>query len=45
VVDVDDLLGVILDWGPCDADCCLSDFDLNGTVGIDDMLTVILSWG
>jgi hypothetical protein len=42
-VDVDDLLAVILGWGPCDG--CPADFDDNGAIDVDDMLAVILAWG
>ena len=43
-VDVQDLLLVILLWGPCDGAC---DADLNGDNVVDvlDLLAVILGWG
>jgi hypothetical protein len=46
VVDVDDLIQVILDWGPCNdcpGDCtpCRGD----GFVNADDLTAVILGWG
>ncbi|MHC4990538.1 MAG: hypothetical protein ACYTGC_06115 [Planctomycetota bacterium] len=47
VVDVDDLLTVIFNWG-CDAgpDACLGDSNCDGTVGVDDLIDgVILNWG
>jgi hypothetical protein len=44
-VDADDLIRLILDWGPCDEQCCLSDFDLNGQVDVDDLVALILNWG
>jgi hypothetical protein len=45
-VDVDDLLEVILQWGPCPVPgaSCTADLDCNGTVAVDDLITVILSW-
>jgi DNA-binding beta-propeller fold protein YncE len=42
-VDVDDLVRVILAWGPCDA--CPEDLDGDGAVAVDDLVDVILSWG
>jgi YVTN family beta-propeller protein len=46
VVDVDDLVQVILDWGLCDPPPagCPSDVDGNGSVDVDDLVTVILNW-
>jgi hypothetical protein len=46
VVDVDDLVAVILSWGPCEA-CtdCPADFDDNCAVDVDDLIAVILNWG
>lgn len=43
-VNVDDLLMVIGNWGPCPGDCPA---DTNGddTVNVDDLLTVISAWG
>jgi hypothetical protein len=43
-VDVDDLVAVILGWGPCGATC---DADVNdsGAVDVDDLVAVILAWG
>jgi hypothetical protein len=43
-VDVDDLVSVILGWGPCGATC---DADVNdsGAVDVDDLVAVILAWG
>jgi probable HAF family extracellular repeat protein len=46
-VDVDDLIAVILGWGPCPkppADCP-SDVNDSGTVDVDDLIMVILNWG
>jgi predicted outer membrane repeat protein len=53
VVDVDDLIALILHWGPCDppADpaippaACIADIDGNGEVAVSDLVAVILSWG
>jgi hypothetical protein len=46
VVDVDDLVAVILAWGPCSG--CAEDFTPpggNGQVDVDDLVGVILGWG
>ena len=43
-VDVDDLLGVINNWGPAQG-CESADITCNGTVDVDDLLNVINSWG
>lgn len=46
VVDVDDLLNVINNWGVCDA--CPADVappSGNGLIDVDDLLIVINSWG
>ena len=46
VVDVNDLLGVILQWGPCPAppDSCTADFDRSGVVDVGDLIAVIVLW-
>ncbi len=49
-VDVDDLIAVILGWGPCPAppSLCLADIapmPVNGEVDVDDLIAVILNWG
>jgi uncharacterized repeat protein (TIGR01451 family) len=51
VVDVDDLIAVILAWGPC-ADCSKCPADIrdmpssgNCVVDVDDLIQVILNWG
>jgi hypothetical protein len=46
-VDVDDLIAVILGWGPCPAPPapCLPDIDRSGSVDVDDLIAVILAWG
>jgi len=43
VVDFDDLLTTLSDFGPCDG--CPSDFDQNGIVDFDDLLTVVSAYG
>jgi hypothetical protein len=43
-VDVDDLIAVILGWGPC-GKSCPADTDNNGAVDVDDLVAVILNWG
>jgi probable HAF family extracellular repeat protein len=42
-IDVDDLIAVILQWGPCAG--CRADVDQNGVVDVDDLIAVILAWG
>ena len=46
LVDVDDLVMVILGWGPCPAppDPCSADVDGSGAVDVDDLVMVILNW-
>jgi glucose/arabinose dehydrogenase len=45
-VDVDDLIAVILGWGPCTAPPSVCpDVNGSGTVDIDDLISVILNWG
>jgi hypothetical protein len=41
-VDTDDLINVILSWGPCAA--CPSDVTGDGTVDANDVIEVIMSW-
>ncbi len=47
-VDVDDLVAVILAWGPCPSPPtllgCPADVHASGTVDVDDLVTVILNW-
>jgi hypothetical protein len=44
-VDVDDLIGVVLAWGPCPkSQPCAADFDHSGAVDVDDLIIVILNW-
>jgi hypothetical protein len=48
IVDVDDLLKVINDWGTCTNSCCIADIvpsSGNGVVDVDDLLAVINGWG
>lgn len=48
VRNVDDLLAVINDWGPCPAGACPGDvapLNGNGVVNVDDLLMVINNWG
>jgi hypothetical protein len=42
-VNVDDLLAVIVAWGPCAG--CAADITGNGIVNVDDLLAVINAWG
>ena len=47
-MDVDDLLTVINQWGPCAGACppsCLGDISGNCNVDVDDLLMVINAWG
>ena len=44
VIDVQDLVLVILDWGPCPPPCG-SDVNGDGMVDVQDMVMVILAWG
>jgi hypothetical protein len=46
-VDVDDLVAVILAWGPCPKPPaeCPADIDDSGAVDVDDLVAVILGWG
>jgi predicted outer membrane repeat protein len=47
-VDVDDLVAVILGWGPC-GNCappnCPADVNGSCAVDVDDLIAVILAWG
>ena len=43
VVDVQDLVAVILAWGPCAAPCP-EDIDASGEVDVADLVAVVLSW-
>ena len=44
-VDVDDVIAVILTWGPCPPGPCPTDINADGTVDVDDVIAVILAWG
>jgi hypothetical protein len=46
IVDVEDLINVILDWG-CEAGCepCVGDTNADGTTDVEDLINVILNWG
>jgi hypothetical protein len=46
VVDIDDIIGVILAWGPCPPAFapCLADVNASGAVDVDDLIAVILGW-
>ena len=46
-VDADDLVAVILAWGPCPAPpaTCAADVNDSGAVDADDVVAVILNWG
>jgi outer membrane protein assembly factor BamB len=46
IVNVDDLLAVILSWGPCPPPCpqCEADLDDDCAVGVDDLTIVLLNW-
>jgi hypothetical protein len=46
-VDVDDLIAVILAWGPCPSPPtpCPADVNASGSVDVDDLIAVILDWG
>jgi hypothetical protein len=47
IVDVDDLLAVVLNWGECwgGPPVCPADIDGSGRVDVDDLVTVIVNWG
>lgn len=42
-VNVDDLLVVISQWGPCPG--CSGDLNGDGVVGVDDLLVILAHWG
>jgi hypothetical protein len=45
-VDVDDMIGVILAWGQCQApNLCANDVNGDGRIDVDDLIMVILNWG
>jgi hypothetical protein len=43
LVNVDDLIAVILAWGPCPTPCP-ADVNGDGAVDVDDLILVILNW-
>jgi hypothetical protein len=43
VVDVDDLIYVIINWGPCGGSCD-GDMNCDGMIAVDDLLIVITNW-
>jgi hypothetical protein len=44
-VDVQDLVEVILHWGPCAPGACPGDVDGGGQVDVEDLVEVVLAWG
>jgi hypothetical protein len=43
---VDDLVSVIVAWGPCPArGVCPADVNDDGEVDVDDLVEVIVEWG
>ena len=42
-VDVQDLVAILLVWGPCQS--CAQDLNLDGNVDVQDLVTVLLNWG
>ncbi len=48
VVNVEDLLAVVNEWGPCPQPCslpCLADVIPDCSVNVDDLLAIIHGWG
>lgn len=48
VVDIDDFLLLLAEWGPCDDPCppsCAADLDDDCNVGITDFLLLLANWG
>ena len=46
IVNIDDLLAVITQWGPCPPpNLCAGDVNGDGVINIDDLLLVITNWG
>ncbi|MHC5003556.1 MAG: trypsin-like serine protease [Planctomycetota bacterium] len=43
-VDIDDLIAVLMAWGPCGAGPCPADTNGDGFVDIDDLVAVLLAW-
>ena len=44
-VDVDDLVELLLAWGPCGGGDCPADLDGDGAVTVQDLLKLLVSWG
>ncbi|MHC5024846.1 MAG: hypothetical protein ACYTGG_13235 [Planctomycetota bacterium] len=45
VVNVDDVVHVIMNWGPCGGIPCPGDVDGSGAIDVDDLVDVLLAWG
>ena len=43
-VDVDDLLALLANWGPCGVQECIGDINGDNTVGVDDLLTLLANY-
>ena len=44
-VNTEDLVEIILNWGPCPPPPCPHDIDGDGMVGATDLVAAILGWG
>jgi hypothetical protein len=44
VADVEDLITVVTNWGPCPALLCPGDANFDGIVAIDDLIVVLMQW-
>lgn len=44
-IDVEDVVEVILTWGPCGPGDCAADVDHDDEVDVADLIEVILNWG
>ena len=44
-VDIDDLVQIVLNFGPYPGGCNFNDVDFNGQVDIDDIVAAVLNWG
>lgn len=45
VIDANDILLAISQWGPCPGGDCEADVDGDGVVGVNDLLGIINGWG
>ncbi|MHC4992805.1 MAG: dockerin type I repeat-containing protein [Planctomycetota bacterium] len=45
VIDTIDLLGLILNWGPCEDALCRADVNDDGMVNVDDLTALMFNWG